>query len=65
MKWSPLTFIPAACALLVAHTAQAQLEIGATSTVTPFALIDGNTLSNKSLADFEGSVVVIYYLTPW
>jgi len=28
-------------------------------------MFDGNSLSNKSLEDFEGKVVVMYYLTPW
>ena len=65
MNWLPLTFIGAACSLLVAHSAHAQLEVGAASQVTSFALFDGNSLSNKSLEDFEGKVVVMYYLTPW
>ena len=65
MKWLPLAFIVASCSLLFAHSARAQLEVGASSVVTSLALFDGNTLTNKSIADFEGKVLVVYYLTPW
>ena len=65
MKCLPLTFVAGVCALLLAHSAHAQLDVGATSEVTPFTLFDGTTLGNKSLVDFEGKVVVVNYYTPW
>ncbi len=65
MKSLPLTFIAAVCSLVAFHSSQAQLGVGTSSDVTPFALFDGNSLTNKSLSDFEGKVVVVNYYTPW
>ena len=65
MKFLSLASISAAFSLLVAHTACAQLEVGARSEVTSFALFDGNVLSNRMLDDFGGKIVLAFYYTPW
>lgn len=66
MKLSAPTIASLLCAAAcLLATAQAQLELGNTSDPTPFATFDGNDLSNGSLADHEGKIVIVNYYTPW
>ncbi|MGY8687040.1 MAG: hypothetical protein ACKVHP_04795 [Verrucomicrobiales bacterium] len=57
--------------MLAAHgflcTGQAQkLEIGSSSQPTAFTVFDeSGALTNASLDQFEGKIVLAYYYTPW
>ena len=49
---------------LKAH-AQQELPVGTLSDNVEFALFQPTGLTNARLSDFEGSIVVVYYYTPW
>lgn len=44
--------------------AQEQQPVGTLSENVDFALLGGQ-LTNSSLSDYEGGIVVLYYYTPW
>ena len=44
-------------------TAQ-ELPVGSQADNVEFALFE-NELTNRSLADFEGQIIALYYYTPW
>jgi hypothetical protein len=51
---------------MAASWAQQPLAVGAPSDDTAIALFDGSgDLTNGSLSQFEGKIVLAFYFTPW
>ena len=50
--------------LALSAQAQQELPVGTQSEDVQFALLGGE-LTNASLTDFSGKIVVLYYYTPW
>ncbi len=51
---------------LLALTAKAMPpEVGTTSEVIPFERFTDSGVSNSSLADHTGKIIIVTYFTPW